>query len=217
MTGADAEAEAEADTAHDRLLNSQATGNQVHTNKDNGAFMKLKSTILLAGMSASGKTTLATVMGRPIFPTSAALKARKEVVEAGDKADNDFLFHLGTKLDHETPHWLVEAATDLGGHGVVVDAVRSEIQHRVWAENSTGGVIRVNVVCSPEEMERRHKLRGTTAPKYVPFLFDNPDYVWISDKAPVAVAAQSLRMMSGSGYADIVLGAQYGSEGKGKL
>lgn len=175
-------------------------------------------TILLAGFSASGKSTLALHMGRKVFSTSQALRDRPEVTGAEETVDNDFLFRLGEKLDAETPHWLEEAAIEVTGHGVVVDAVRSENQLTMWSANSGwGGIVTVNVVCSEKELERRHKARGTTLPKYKPFLFENPDFVWRSDEVPVVNAMQAIRYMSGGGHVDVVLGAQYGSEGKGKL
>lgn len=151
--------------------------------------------------------------------TSERLRMRPEVVGAEEEVTNDFLFNLGRELDEKRPHWMGEAARDTAGHGVVVDSIRTKVQEQVWSVMSADfqGVVKVNVHCGVEELRRRHAERGTALPKYNPFLFDHPDFVWRSDLVPVAHAVQAIRAMSGGGFVDVVVGAQYGSEGKGKL
>lgn len=189
---------------------------------------KFKLAVLLAGPSASGKSTLARALGMHIVSTSARLRALLEEHAKdtwGDEAtakwgwdvgkiNPDELFRFGQELDRKNPHWLEADALEGHGMGVVFDAVRSQAQEEVWSRMPT---IKVNVACGEGELERRHRLRGTSAPQYVPFAFKEPDFVWRSDLVPVAHAVQAIRYMTGGGYADVVIGAQYGSEGKGKL
>ena len=178
----------------------------------------MKKTVLLAGASAAGKSTLARAIGAPVISTSDLL--RREGLRRGmsisEFANPDDLFKLGRELDEGDPGWTVEGAFEVSKHAVV-DSIRSIKQNMWWSEDSPGGVVRVNVVCGEVEMERRHRARGTSQPSYEQFLFRNPDFTWHSGSVGLGCAVQVVRSLMGCGYADIVIGGQYGSEGKGKL
>lgn len=175
--------------------------------------MKIRKTILLAGVSGSGKSTLARMLGREVISTSAMLRARPEFKAA--RASDESLFALGNRLDEDWPHWMEGDVQAARGRGVVVDCIRSPTQDEVWRLG--GEVVTVNVVCEARELARRHAARRTALPKHPVYAFGNPDFVWRSDLVPVGQAVAAIRSMSGGGFADVVVGAQYGSEGKGKL
>lgn len=160
--------------------------------------------VLLAGPSASGKSTLAHALGGEVFSTSGYLRALRP------GADSNALFDLGHKFDIEDPEWVWRNSQPYN----VVDAIRSSSQMSGFRYRD---VVRVNVTCGEDVLSDRHSLRGTERPFFTPFQFDSPDYTWRSDRVSLSNAVQALDQLRGRGFADVVIGAQYGSEGKGKL
>lgn len=171
----------------------------------------MKRTILLAGPSAAGKSTLAKALAhggqRFVVSTSAHLRGL-----TGLKSSSD-LFVAGAKLDRDNPNWLYGLVHhDLRNSVAVVDAVRSFEQHNAFGTDA----VRVNVVVDEEDVNPRHAARGTQ-PVNTPFMFNRPDFVWNSSRVALSTAVQAINQMSGGGYVDVLIGGQFGSEGKGKL
>ncbi len=156
--------------------------------------------ILLAGASASGKSTLARALRRRVVSTSAILRSR-----FGNIPDSE-LFEAGRQLDDHMELWVSCGPDD------VVDAIRSE-----WQEHQFNDCIRVNVLAGYGDRYCRHHSRGTTSPNMGSYLFKRPDFTWDSSKVSLSTAVSVVSQLCGTGCVDIIVGGQYGSEGKGKL
>lgn len=171
----------------------------------------MKRTILLAGPSAAGKSTLARALAkvdsRFVVSTSAHLRSI-----SGAKSPSE-LFVAGKKLDQESPSWLCDVVRrQLPTMACVVDAIRSHEQHNSFGSDA----VRVNVVADDEDLPPRHALRGTSVqPTY--FMFNRPDFVWNSSRCSLGAAVQGIQQLAGGGAVDVLIGGQFGSEGKGKL
>lgn len=172
--------------------------------------------ILLAGPSASGKSTLARALcylgQRAVASTSRYLRERA----LGRDLD---LFQFGDQLDFDDPSWITRlvAGCEEGHNGVVVDAIRAEPQAlRLLTSRSC---VLVNVTAGPDALRSRAmaRNRGPGPAEAEAFRFGNPDYTWRSDAVPLSSAVRDVGLLSGSGYCDLIVGGQYGSEGKGKL
>lgn len=193
--------------------------------------MRMMRNVLLAGASASGKSTLARALGRTVIHTSTKLRELAEARPEGITGHGDFaesMYRFGRQMDIAVPHWMEGDALEAVGRGVVVDAIRSDEQLHTWEAYAPlreipGSLrertrcVRVNVMCGREELDRRHRARGTVPPRYPVYYLYEPEYIWYSDRVPLSAAVQAIRRLQGGGYADAVIGAQYGSEGKGKL
>lgn len=171
----------------------------------------MKRNILLAGPSASGKTTLSNALSfdgaRFVVSTSAYLKGLTGIRRSAE------LYQAGVKLDRDNPSWLYDLVRrDMPTTSVVVDAIRSFEQHNSFGDD----VVRINVVADPEAFPQRHSERGTQ-PQPTPFMFNRPDFVWNSSRTSVSSAVACINQLAGGGSADIIIGGQFGSEGKGKL
>lgn len=171
----------------------------------------MKRTILLAGASAAGKSTLAKALAhgdcRFVISTSAHLRSITGLSRPSE------LFTAGAKLDRDNPSWLYDIVKrDLRNTPAVVDAVRSFEQHNAFGSD----VVRVNVMADADDFGPRHVARGTE-PQPTYFSFNKPDFVWNSSRMSLASAVQAINQLSGGGYVDLLIGGQFGSEGKGKL
>lgn len=168
--------------------------------------------ILLAGPSCSGKSSLARTLcqgfGRVHVSTSRLLKSR-----AGN-VDDARLFQYGNSTDAVTPQWLAEEVHRAAPDGrAVVDCIRSDQQLRQFASFHP---LLVNVRCSRDV--RYHRATSRDRPISGPeYSFPNPDVIWDSDIVSVSSIAAIINQMTGSGFLDVIVGGQYGSEGKGKL
>src|SRR5262249_37076964 len=49
------------------------------------------------------------------------------------------------------------------------------------------------------------------------FRFQRPDFTWNSTRQSLSTAVAAIDQLAGFGFADAIIGGQYGSEGKGKL
>lgn len=169
----------------------------------------MKRVILLAGGSASGKSTLARALaadGRYVVSTSAYLRA-----VSGAKVDGD-LYRIGHKMDMDDPSWLRRLVnSDMANTPVVVDAIRSKLQHELIED-----AIRVNVVVNNSTAQFRAEKRGRAASQEH-YLFENPDFTWNSEQVSLTTARAVINQLVGRGSVDVLIGGQYGSEGKGKL
>lgn len=171
----------------------------------------MKRTILLAGPSASGKSTLALALSRVGDRFSVSTSAQLRSL-SGAKTPSE-LFVFGQKLDRESPSWLYDLVQrQLPNVPSVVDAIRSHEQHNSFGTDA----IRVNVVVDDGDLPSRHIGRGTTSqPTY--FMFNRPDFVWNSSRMSLSTAVQAIEQLAGGGSVDVLVGGQFGSEGKGKL
>jgi len=185
--------------------------------------------ILLAGNSGVGKSTLAVFLGRFVVSTSALLASlhRGHTFDLFERSslkpdepvsmNDEELAKTGNNLDMIGSSWLVDKVPPTA----VVDAVRSETQLLgLVAKFGSENLVLVNVVC--DESDRMVRLKGrwnrgkdTASEKQ--YLFANPDFTWHSSKVALNHAAAVINGLAGSGFVDIVVGGQYGSEGKGKL
>jgi len=168
--------------------------------------------VLLAGQSSAGKTTLARALvatgHRQHISTSDFLRSlTSDNSPAG-------LFVAGEMLDRSSPGWLRELA-ERPSRDSVIDAVRSRTQDLQFG----GQVVRVNVRASYGDIDERARMRNRPGPvpAVVPYQFANPDFVWDSSRVSLGTAVSAVNQLCGSGVADILVGGQYGSEGKGKL
>lgn len=174
-------------------------------------------TIVLAGPSGAGKSTLAKALcyldSRTVISTSKFLRAKL----LDSQASGENLGRVGDDLDASDPYWLSFLIANHPASGVVVDAIRSKQQERDAGRET---IVRVNVVAPPEVLAKRQVQRGRGAPEGWSgefFMFDRPDYTWRSDVVPLSSAVRDVGLLSGSGCCDVIVGGQYGSEGKGKL
>lgn len=177
--------------------------------------------VLLAGMSGSGKTTLARAlcrngMGFVHLQTSKVIAERR--MSTSDEQES--LFRAGKDLDNNDPSWLVKNAWQVGER-VVVDAVRSSVQDLRFTnlvDPSVVRVVRVNVIADKLDRDERLMRRGRGAePVMAQFQFCDADMVWDSSRQSLGDALAKLGRLVGRGSVDVVIGGQYGSEGKGKL
>lgn len=169
--------------------------------------------ILLAGTSASGKSTLANALTRrsgTVFSTSAFLRG-----SSGFKSADDLGAYGDTK-DRENPYWLHQAVENLGAHNrVVVDAIRSTTQHDRFKRSEA---VRINVTASDGARAYRMSRRGRQGSgNRMPYLFSNPDLVWDSERVSLSTMTNTIDQFCNWGVVDLIIGGQYGSEGKGKL
>ncbi len=175
-------------------------------------------TILLAGPSGSGKTTLARALcyldQRAVLSTSAYLRTR---------FPNRDLSQVGDQLDLDEPDWAFRLAYNHpDSPNLVVDAIRS-LQQKMGFLNARSytDVVLVNVECPTGVCYNRmvERARGDQLRQlpFDEFRFQDPDYTWRSDIVPLSSAIRDIGLLSGTGYADVIIGGQYGSEGKGKL
>lgn len=169
-------------------------------------------TILLAGPSASGKSTLANALrfndARVVVSTSAHLRRL-----AGPASDRH-LAEFGGNLDASDPTWVSDLVKRASAP-CVIDAIRSPMQEDQFDED----VIRVNVLTNPATCAKRAAVRGRgvydSGDLY--FAFENPTFSWDSSKVSLSTAVNIINQLGGGGSVDIIVGGQYGSEGKGKL
>lgn len=179
--------------------------------------------ILLAGPSASGKTTLARAIigcGAGVVVSSSSFLRRS----APSATTPEELFKAGQLLDNQNPDWLYNLVMSHDSplvDVIVVDAVRSDAQWRSFADRwSIGNIpelISVNVLADGATLDSRRRSRSEDRTLGATWMFSNPSMVWRSDMVSVQTMTSVLRQCLGVGYVDVIIGGQYGSEGKGKL
>ncbi len=201
--------------------------------------------ILLSGPVASGKSELACSLADQfdlgLIETSKLLKAVLEDAQAGRLN----LQQEGERLDKETDgRWVLDQlAKEMRqwdeGKSVVVDSVRIPEQIQAIREAYGQSVAHVHITAPLEVLNERFSSRGRTSDisgqltyedvransteSRVDRLEDIADVVIDSSRcrpADVLVRVASHLSLYGekdSGYVDVIIGGQYGSEGKGQI
>lgn len=201
--------------------------------------------ILLSGHISSGKSTLATGLAqrfnRVIFRTREILQKRvgnelsrnrKVLQSEGDRLDRST---RGKWVADELTEWLRNAPP---GAAVIVDSVRTVEQVQAIRGAFGSGVIHIHLTAPLNELEKRYKVRhklGTETTRNYAEARENPteqQVETLGDIADVVVdtkrctkedvlvrAACHLKVCAGkgTGFVDVIVGGQYGSEGKGQV
>lgn len=201
--------------------------------------------ILLSGPISSGKSTLAKGLaercGMSIFKTSVVITKR---IEADLRQDRKALQALGEKLDRKTRgRWVVEELSEwssrLDSHKeVIIDSVRIVEQIQAIREAYGPMVTHIHLTAPLEDLTRRFTKRQKQGrdrdPDYSE-VREDPTEKQVEGLARIAdividtkrcteqdVLVRTLchlmaRLGRGTGFADVVVGGQYGSEGKGQI
>src|SRR6266487_2124079 len=200
--------------------------------------------IVISGYVSSGKSTLAQGLsdrfGIDVRRTKDWLSRR---ASSGGDLDRKQLQRYGEELDTETRgRWIVEElTTDLPGlttGTVILDSVRTKEQVDLLREAFGPIVTHVHLTASRTELERRFEVRRTLnnrevatydvvresrTEQQVDSLKSIADIVIDTERCTTADvlvrAASHLRLMRthSEGYVDVLIGGQYGSEGKGQI
>lgn len=206
-----------------------------------------RTVVVLSGSVASGKTTLAAGLrdryGARHLRTQDLLRARAAAAGLGDLKDRRALQHYGEELDARTGgRWV---ADDLGPivsalpdrSVVVVDAIRRHEQldalHEAFGRRishihltAEGGVLADRYVARDSgivELPDYGLVQNDPTERQVPGLADHADLSIATDRtSPAGVllrCAARLGLLApvGEQLVDVVVGAQYGSEGKGNI
>lgn len=202
--------------------------------------------ILLSGQISSGKSTLSKGLAEKyslkIFKTSDVLRQK---INGNLNINRVSLQEIGDKLDQETNgKWILDEMHILGFNneiqeGVIVDSVRTRaqidhIKNQFWPR-----VIHIHLTAPDYELKDRHKNKtapnglGTEINYYE--IKQNKTESRVEDLAKIAdlvidtkrsseedvlIRATSYldtEIGSGMGYVDVLVGGQYGSEGKGQI
>ncbi len=201
--------------------------------------------ILLSGPISSGKSTLAKGLaeryGMPIFKTSEILKAR---VRKDLGQDRKVLQGQGERLDRKTRgRWVLEELREWSNQfnpafDVIIDSVRIAEQIQAIREAYGQTVIHVHLTAPIDELEQRFNQRrqqGREKDFKYSDVRENPTEKQVEDLARIAdividtkrcteqdvfirtISHLKVRTGRGTGIVDVVVGGQYGSEGKGQI
>lgn len=199
------------------------------------------SLVVLSGPVASGKTTLAedlALLGSAQhLRTSALISA-----SVGRELGRSELQRLGLTADFQEGAWLVDAVKELAsrspaGGTIVVDAIRTLDQVRQLKQAASGAwwLLHVHLRGDDHQLAERHQTRRHDGEKSWDEVMRSPaeaaarlleaeaDLVVDTTRAAptdvvARVAARLRRFRSRrGGYADVLIGGQWGSEGKGNL
>jgi adenylosuccinate synthase len=201
--------------------------------------------VVLSGQINSGKTTLGRLLneryGMLVFSTKSALEKRLTKSDAGSRK---LLQAEGARLDIATGgSWVVQelqrwVRDSVPGNEVVVDSARIEGQVRGIRDAFGARVIHIHLTAPSEVLEERHrqKRRGPmdrnvsyaqakddATERQVESLALIADAVidtnrcTIEDVLARATSIIRPRSPTGLGHVDVVVGGEYGSEGKGQI
>lgn len=203
--------------------------------------MRTERVILLSGHISSGKSTLANGLAQRysmnIFKTRNVLlkrvqehnQNRKNLQLAGDKLDKKT---KGSWIIDGLLKWLPTNSSDLA---IIVDSIRTSDQAASLRAAFGSRVVHVHLIAPIEELEKRFASRPGTegtqgysdalqnvTESQVDNLADIADVVIDTKRcAPkdVLVRAASYLKLNPDmlGFVDVVIGGQYGSEGKGQI
>ena len=202
--------------------------------------------ILLSGPVASGKSTLASNLadrfGLKVVSTSDWLKSELANMGQGGRAD---LQREGERLDRETNGtWVLkgldrELRTRGTSRGIVVDSVRIEKQIDAIRNAYGATVAHIHMNAPTSVLSQRYGKRQQESADSDSMTYDDvrrnntefqvnelqaiADVVVDSDRCTqedvlIRVASRlGLYGLASSGYVDVIVGGQYGSEGKGQI
>jgi len=201
--------------------------------------------ILLSGHISSGKSTLATGLARRfnmvIFRTREILQKR-----VGNELSRNrkVLQSEGDRLDRSTRgKWVVDELTEWlrnapQGAAVIVDSVRTEEQVQAIRGAFGSGVIHIHLTAPVHELQNRfkgrHKMGKDTDYEYTDVIENRTeqqvetlgaiadvliDTKRCTEEDVLVRAASHLKICARrrSGFVDVIVGGQYGSEGKGQI
>lgn len=201
--------------------------------------------ILLSGPISSGKSTLAKGLAEryniPIFKTSEVLKGQ---VRSDLRQDRKVLQTQGERLDRKSRgRWVLEELREWSNQlnassEVVVESVRITEQIQAIREAYGPIVIHVHLTAPFDELEQRFNKRRKQG-RELDFKYsevrENPTEKQVEELAKIAdividtkrcteqdvlirtVRHLNVRTGRGTGFVDVVVGGQYGSEGKGQI
>lgn len=201
--------------------------------------------IILSGPISSGKSTLAEGLAyrfnMTVLKTSVLLQRRVTSELAGDRK---VLQAEGERLDKRNRgRWVLDELTKLISQNpliteLIIDSVRIEEQISAIREAFGSIVIHVHLTAPMNELEQRYyKRRETGREKDFKYseVKENKTEKQIENLAKIAdividtkrcteedvlirtVSHLRIRTGRGTGFADVVVGGQYGSEGKGQI
>jgi adenylosuccinate synthase len=201
----------------------------------------MKRLIVISGPVSSGKSTLAHGLsarfGFDVRRTKDWLKRRASAKEPGRRA----LQRYGDRFDARTQgKWVVEELTkdlpDLTSDTVILDSVRTGDQVKALQEAFGPIVTHIHLTAPDDVLERRFKRRRNKrelssyravkknrTERRVDLMRHIADIVIDTQRCTIVdvlVRAEShLRVHSAKsmGYVDVLIGGQYGSEGKGQI
>lgn len=201
--------------------------------------------ILLSGPISSGKSTLAKGLaeryGMTIFKTNEIIKKR---VRRDLAQDRKVLQTEGERLDKKTRgRWVLEELIEWSNHldpgsDAVIDSLRIKEQIQAIREAYGAKVIHVHLTAPLDELVQRFnrrrqqgrekdfqysEVKADPTEKQVEDLADIADVVVNTKRCTdqdVLIRTMSylnIRTGRGAGFVDVVVGGQYGSEGKGQI
>jgi adenylosuccinate synthase len=199
------------------------------------------SLVVLSGPIASGKTTLAE--GLALLEAAQHLRTSGLIsASAGRELGRSELQRLGLTAHFQGGTWLVDAITELAsrspaGSTIVVDAARTSDQVRQLrrAASGTWRLLHVHLRGDDWQLAERHQTRQRDGEKSWQEVMRSPaetaadlleaeaDLVVDTTRAaPADVAARVIARLGHfrsqrGGFADVLVGGQWGSEGKGNL
>jgi adenylosuccinate synthase len=199
------------------------------------------SLILLSGPIASGKTTLAGDLARQV---SAQLVSTSGLIsaEAGRDLDRSGLQRRGLAAPFQGADWIIDAVRQTtsgspAGIAVVVDAVRTleQVRGLRMADAGAWRILHIHLRGEDSELAARHEARRRdhdaswdqamrsptetavhTLEAEADVVIDTTHVTSQDVAARVAARVSRIRISYG-GYADVLVGGQWGSEGKGNL
>ncbi len=207
----------------------------------------MKNILLVSGHLCTGKTELAVELerdyGYQVLSTSEVLKTRAQ--EAGKPLDRLSLQRMGDELDAETKHqWVLDAVKALESRldndcAVVVDNIRNREQLEHFRKQHQWNVVHVHLYGSEAELAKRYASRVAASGATEPISYadadhtrDDEDISKFKEDADIRIftdrtdardnlvrVAAKLNLYSPPDVrlVDVVVGGQYGSEGKGHV
>lgn len=212
------------------------------TNNDSNSERTSRRIILLSGPVSSGKTHLSKRLEDQFGLL--ILRTRELLVEKSPKHSDDRLplQAVGDQFDRETDgKWVLSALMEIINSPsksklVVVDCVRTNKQIEHIRNAYRSGVTHVHLTAPVDVLRQRYNQRyaRASAPSYDRVMSNKTESgVWkLAETADIVIDSKqcnpddvlvraasytSLYGESDDGYVDVIIGGQYGSEGKGQI
>lgn len=202
--------------------------------------------VVISGQVAAGKTSLAGQIASTYDALVIGTRDLLAAARPGTVTSREALKRTGDALDRETDgRWIatalarvIDEKTEEGGSQIfVVDAVRIPEQARAIRQLYGSRVHHVHLAADPDELERRYLSRDRGGEAVVPYrrvargrtekrtgeLASLADVVIATDFcSPDSVRVRAMAMLgvhcrSAEALVDVLVGGQYGSEGKGNI